>query len=198
VGRVDKWVALRQSPARPLVRSSTRPLSHSPPLPRMFPSVKEKGTAYILWAGCFLGLAGLQRLYAGKIGTGLLYLFTWGLFGIGQAVDLFLIPQLVDDANNRLALEGVDVRELGRGGAAGLLTGKRIPRTTEEFQVALVQAAEKHGGRLTAAEAVSETGRGFKDVKKQLDDMTVNGYIELDSDDDGQEFYHFPGLGEQQ
>jgi TM2 domain-containing membrane protein YozV len=157
--------------------------------------VKEKGTAYILWAGCFLGLAGLHRLYAGKIGTGLLYLFTFGLFGIGQFVDLFLIPRIVEDANNRLALEGVDPSLIGRGGAQALLGGKRRPRTTEEFQVALVQAAEKHGGRLTAAEAVSETGRGFKEVKRQLDEMAVNGFIEMDSNDEGEEYYHFPGLG---
>ena len=158
--------------------------------------MKEKGTAYILWAACFLGVAGLQRLYAGKIGTGLLYLFTFGLFGVGQFVDLFLIPRMVEDANNRLALEGVDVRQLGRGGARAALTGKRIPRTTEEFQVALVQAAMGRGGKLSASEAVSETGRGFKEVKRQLDEMVVNGFIEMDSDDDGQEFYRFPGLDE--
>jgi TM2 domain-containing membrane protein YozV len=158
--------------------------------------VKEKGTAYMLWAACFLGVAGLQRLYAGKIGTGLLYLFTWGLFGIGQVVDLFLIPRMVEDANNRLALEGVDARQLGRGGARAALTGKRIPRTTEEFQVALVQAAMERGGHLSASEAVSETGRGFKEVKRQLDEMVVNGFIEMASNDAGQEYYVFPGLAE--
>lgn len=159
--------------------------------------MKEKGEAYILWAGCFMGVCGLQRFYAGKIGTGLLYLFTFGLLGIGQFVDLFLIPDMVQDANNRLALEGVNAQQLGRGGAQALIAGgKRIPRTTEEFQVALVQAAMKNGGRLTAPEAVSETGRGFKEVKRQLDAMVVNGFIELDSNDDGEEFYRFPGLDE--
>ena len=158
--------------------------------------MKEKGTAYILWAACFLGVAGLQRLYAGKIGTGLLYLFTWGLFGVGQFIDLFLIPHMVDDANNRLALEGVDARQLGRGGVRLALPGRKIPRTTEEFQVALVQAAMQRGGKLSASEAVSETGRGFKEVKRQLDEMVVNGFIEMDSDEQGQEYYKFPGLAE--
>lgn len=39
----------------------------------------------------FLGVLGAHRFYVGKIGTGLLYLFTGGLFGIGWIVDLILI-----------------------------------------------------------------------------------------------------------
>ena len=101
---------------------------------------------------------------------------------------------MVEDHNARLALEGVDPAMLGRGGARALLGGRRIPRTTEEFQVALVQAAGKNGGKLTASEAVVETGRGFGEVKRQLDKMVVEGFIELDSDDVGNEYYHFPGL----
>jgi TM2 domain-containing membrane protein YozV len=156
--------------------------------------MKEKGIAYIMWAGMFLGVCGLQRLYAGRIGTGLLYMFTFGLCGVGQFIDLFLIPGMVEDANNRLALAGVDPRHLGPGGAAAMLPGKRAPRTTEEFQVALVQAAQQRDGRLTAAEGVSATGRGFVEVKRQLDQMAVSGYIEMDSDDEGNEYYRFPGL----
>jgi TM2 domain-containing membrane protein YozV len=159
--------------------------------------VKEKGIAYILWAGCFVGICGLHRLYAGRIGSGLLYLFTFGLVGIGQFVDLFGVGRMVDEANARLALGGADPRDvLAAGGAAHLLGGRRVPRTTEELQVALVQAAERNHGMLTVAEAVAETGRGFKDVQAQLRDMAVNGFIELDSDDQGQEYYRFPGVGE--
>jgi len=53
--------------------------------------MKDKGVAYMLWAGCIIGLCGLHRLYIGKIGTGLLWLFTFGLFGFGQLIDLFTL-----------------------------------------------------------------------------------------------------------
>ncbi|HWO87668.1 MAG TPA: TM2 domain-containing protein [Gemmatimonadales bacterium] len=155
--------------------------------------MKDKSIAYILWAACFMGICGLQRLYLGKIGTGLLYLFTFGLLGIGQLVDLFTIPAMVREANDRILADFARGHVLA-GVGGGLLLGRAKPRTTEEFQVALTVAAEAAGGKLTIAEAVRATGRSFKDVKAELDRMVVEGYIELDSDDNGEIFYRFPGL----
>ncbi|MEN6337554.1 MAG: protein kinase [Phycisphaerales bacterium] len=37
------------------------------------------------------GLCGVQRFYVGKVGTGILWLFTFGLCGIGQLIDIILI-----------------------------------------------------------------------------------------------------------
>ena len=39
----------------------------------------------------FLGELGIHRFYVGKVGTGLLYLFTGGLFGIGWILDIIWI-----------------------------------------------------------------------------------------------------------
>jgi len=39
----------------------------------------------------FIGLGGLHRFYVGKVWTGILYLMTGGLFGIGTILDLIKI-----------------------------------------------------------------------------------------------------------
>lgn len=61
--------------------------------------MRSTTVAYLLWFFGGFGVLGLHRFYAGKVGTGLLWLFTGGLFGIGAFIDLFLIPGMISDAN---------------------------------------------------------------------------------------------------
>ena len=49
-----------------------------------------------------MGLCGIHRVYNRKPVSGLLWLFTFGLCGIGQLVDLLLIPSMVEAANRQL------------------------------------------------------------------------------------------------
>lgn len=50
---------------------------------------KDKWVAFVL--AFILGFLGAHRFYEGKVGTGLLWLFTGGLFGIGWLVDWITI-----------------------------------------------------------------------------------------------------------
>ena len=51
--------------------------------------MKNKWVAFVL---CFcFGVLGVHKFYEGKIGMGILYIITFGLFGIGWFVDLIAI-----------------------------------------------------------------------------------------------------------
>lgn len=52
-------------------------------------SPKNKWVAFFLCL--FLGVIGAHRFYVGKIGTGILYIFTVGVFSIGALIDLICI-----------------------------------------------------------------------------------------------------------
>ena len=54
-------------------------------------SISEKSRLVALLLCFFLGPLGVHRFYVGKVGTGLLMLFTLGVFGIWMLIDLVLI-----------------------------------------------------------------------------------------------------------
>lgn len=69
------------------------------------------GSAYVLWILGLFGICGLHRFYLGRWRTGLLWLLTFGLLGIGQLLDLIWIPGMVRERNARLAGSGVEAGE---------------------------------------------------------------------------------------
>lgn len=106
--------SLRRSIGRTLARS----LGRVPALPRrdsgrlraggaagLLEEPRTLAVSYLLWGAGALGLCGLQRFYNRRPLTGLLWLFTLGLCGVGQLADLVLIPDLVKQANQRGLLE---------------------------------------------------------------------------------------------
>ncbi len=60
---------------------------------------RRVGLAYLMWAACFLGFAGIHRFYVGRYVSGIIWLLTGGLFGVGQIIDLFMMPRMVEDYN---------------------------------------------------------------------------------------------------
>ncbi|WP_457253613.1 NINE protein [Pedococcus sp. P5_B7] len=65
---------------------------------------KELGIAYALMLFSLIGLCGIHHFYLGKVGRGLLWLLTLGLFGIGLLVYVFTLPQQVKNVNARRAV----------------------------------------------------------------------------------------------
>ncbi len=152
----------------------------------------SKGVAFAMWLACVFGFCGIHRFYLGRPGTGILYLLTFGLFGVGQLVDLIRLPRMVAEENTKAAalralsekraLRAMQIRHQlppARPAQPAQLTA---PDTPETFRIKLVQAAAKRGGKLTVTEGVMATGKGFKEVEEELDEMAKSGYVGIDND----------------
>jgi len=160
------------------------------------PEVPEKppnkvSSTYIFWLGCLLQLHGLHRIYNGKIGTGLLWLSTFGLFGIGQLVDLFLIPNMVDDYNTKLKAR-MGISAAGVPLWQPVVASTVVKPTREQLMVKLLKAAVARGGKLSVTQAVMDTGASFAEVEAILKEMLKKGYVGVDNHPDtGIVIYHF-------
>jgi hypothetical protein len=164
-------------------------LDHQDAPPEKF----STGTAFLLWLTCLIGLCGVHRLYLGKTFSGILYLFTFGLFGVGQVIDLMRLRGMVDDENlKQQALQALaEKRALGPHARQLALAGGD---PAAALRIELTRAAGRHDGRLTVAQAVMETGRDFKVVEAAMDQMARDGYVDIDNSATGAVLYVFTGL----
>jgi len=94
VGSVSKPGGFQSIPLK-------KPAVSSPKAPSGVSSFKRLW-ALLLAGGSLIGICGLHRFYVGKVGTGILWFLTGGLFGIGQLIDIILI--LVGQFKDRYGL----------------------------------------------------------------------------------------------
>jgi TM2 domain-containing membrane protein YozV len=157
--------------------------------------MNHKGTAYLLWLTIFLGLGGIHRFYNGKLLTGLLWLFTGGLFGVGQLIDLILIPDMVDEHNFKRARRlGSSFYDPAQPAISRTVDSYAKPQA-EQLSIKLLKAAQKRGGQLSVTQGVSDTGADFGAVEAALLQMAKKGYASIDNDaKSGAVIYRFPEL----
>ena len=60
------------------------------------PDTHRKLIGYLLW---IFGFTGSHRFYMGKWGTGILYLVTLGIFGIGLIYDFWTLNSQISELN---------------------------------------------------------------------------------------------------
>lgn len=154
-------------------------------------NTKRLANSYILCAVWFFGLGGLQRLYNGKIGTGLLWFATWGFFGVGQFVDLFMIPSMVEEHDMKLkAKAGLSPNGVPLTRPAIALTANNP--AYDKLMVKLLKAARDRGGKISTTQAVLDTEASFAEVEAIFKQMVKSGYVCIyNHPKTGAVIYHF-------
>ncbi|NBB90881.1 MAG: NINE protein [Spirochaetes bacterium] len=158
------------------------------------------GMAYLLWLPSLFGVAGLHRFYIGKIGTGLLYLLTGGLLGLGTLYDAVTLPNQVQEANYRLGyryggtrqMPGTDpVSDMFDRISGSVGQQQRRPMSVEQI---ILTTAREHGGYTTATEIALEAQVSVDEAKEELDGLVSKGIAEVRVKKNGVLAYVFPEL----
>lgn len=166
--------------------------------PITLPKQKNIVVAYGLWCLCFFGLFGVHRFYLGKPLTGLLWFFSGGLFFIGQIIDLFLIPTMITEDDNRYLEKLTSISkevpaldfskkilhkldQLDGSMQRTIFKSEPIIATTTNMPK-LLQVAHNHGKVLSVGQAVMATGLTTDEVQKLLDQAVRNDIAHIGND----------------
>ena len=149
--------------------------------------IKSTGLAYLLWCTGLFGVCGVHRFYAGNYMSGLLWLLTGGLLGIGQFLDLFFIPGMIEKKNLKYQLSqgGVPQKRLTEE-----LVIKDMPRNQLRQRIppkqsdtyTILRLAKTNPRGVTLADCVLATEQPIADVKKMLNELYQEGLLNIDND----------------
>ncbi len=129
-------------------------------------------TAYLLWCIWLFGFAGIHRFYIGKPVSGLIWFFTWGLFGIGQILDLLFIPGMVEEENLKYkALYGFT--------STAEISPFQTISIAPESDTHIILKLIKESKEATLAECVLATQKDVQKVKDLLLQMQRDELIEV-------------------
>lgn len=157
---------------------------------------RSKATAYALWCFCFLWVCGIHRLYARRYFSGFLYLLTGGFFGIGQFLDLFFIPNMIDEENLRIkALYGyqpnqgsfyqtpesivVNLPKNQPPQAPTEATGNK-PRQKQDIDRAILKTCKEYQGA-TLAEIFLEVDEEYEKIEARVQELMKKNLLTIDN-----------------
>lgn len=166
---------------------------------------RSKATAYALWLFCIFSVCGVHRFYARRYFSGILYLITFGFFGLGQLIDLLLIPNMIDEENLKLkALYGYQpnqasfyqtpdsiVVNLPKGQPPQTKTGSTSekPKKTKDLDRAILKVCKENQGA-TMAEIFLEVDEEYEKVEGRIQELMKKNLLTIDNrPDDGAVIY---------
>jgi len=150
---------------------------------------KSKGTAYLLWF--FFGLIGAHKFYLERIGMGILYIFTLGIFGIGWFIDLFTLSHQVEvyNAMHRQAAAGnvnQQQQNIVVNVPAPVATGGSKPSAEKQI---LTLAASKP--TLTVKDVMAKTTLDIEEAEAALKRLVARGMAKELVSSEGRSTYDF-------
>jgi len=149
--------------------------------------VYSTSVAYFLWFISGFGALGLHRFYIGKFGSGLLYLFSGGLFMVGGVFDFFNLPDMVREANLQYRYrELLEERMLHE--SRDFHPQKKAKESLERV---ILRTAKENNGMVTPAIVALEGDIPLEDAQKALEKLASKGFIEMRVRKTGQIVYCF-------
>jgi hypothetical protein len=152
------------------------------------------GLAYLLWVPSLFGVAGLHRFYIGKIGTGILFLLTGGLLGLGTIYDALTLPSQVREATLRSryrdALGPIHVSVSHQPSTRAPGPAEK-PRSVEQT---ILHAAKANDGVVTPTEVALAANISLDEAKTVLERLAEKGFAEVRVRKSGLIVYVIPDL----
>ena len=155
------------------------------------------GIAYFLWLISGVGSLGFHRFYLGKFGTGLLFMVTGGLGGIGSFYDLLTLPMQVREANLRLAYrEAINGRYVQnqrqpRQFTNNFKTSMRDEIKKDSLERVILKTAKDNQGIVTPSEVAIESGMSIDQSKNALEKLVFKGHADIRVSRSGSMVYFF-------
>lgn len=141
----------------------------------------DPGVAYILWAFGFMGFCGIHRFYSGKITSGLVYFLTLGFFGVGQFVDLFLIPGMTKERNLYLLYQST-IEARNNSPKVTLVKPEKETKKVDTMLI-LLKAAANNNNVLSIGQAMLATELPVEQVEALLNKALKQGLAHIDNDE---------------